>query len=658
MHSNNVKVVMKSLQSILYFDICSLPIFLVILITVFVRRMTSGHSNRLFIGIIIISAFSAIMDVLMEIFSHAVPVEGVRMFAAQISTYLYFITRNGTIVGFFLFIFAITGTWYRIRSKRRKAIVLAPYAFLIALIITNPMTGAAFTITRDEGYQRGYAIFVIYAISALYATVGVIYLISCRKFLSTGKILPLIGMYMLSIAAAIVQFLFPELLVEMVTTSFALILLVLFVLRPEEVTDASVGSMSFAAYKNDLHRILLTKQKVQIAAICFTNASELRAYLGEERYLAYASYVISQLDSMFRKEHVYYGIYFEHPGTVYIIVDGTEYNFDEAQQRLTEELRRSAGKAANAGERIIPRACSIAVPEELNDFDEIIKFGREFHTYFATNRIFTAASEIISSRDYKVISNMDTILSRAIKQNSFSMFYQPIYSVGKKKFISAEALIRLNDEEYGFIPPGLFIPAAEKRGVILPIGDFVLEDVHRFISENELEGIEYIEINLSVAQCMQEELPEKFALLGDKYGVPPGRINLEITETTYENMGNVMEFNLDALSGMGYSFSLDDYGTGYSNMQRVSKLPLRIIKLDKTLIDDMSTDEGLSIVRNTVKMMRDIDKELVAEGVESQEDLRRLEAMGCDFIQGYYFSKPLPAEDFVKFIKERNKANA
>ena len=646
------------MQSILYFDMCSLPIFLVILVTVFVRRMTKGHSNRLFIGIILVSALSAIMDVVMEFFCHDVPVTGLRMFISQVSTYMYFIARNGTIFGYFLFIFAITGTWYRIRPKHRKIIVFIPYAFELAMLLANPLTGGVFTITPEEGYQRGYAIFILYAISLLYATVGTIYLITCRKFLSAGKIISLIALYMLSFGAVAVQFFFPALLIEMVTTSFSLILVVLFVLRPEEVTDASIGSMSFAAYKNDLRRILLTKQKVQIAVIRFTNATELRSYLGEERYLAYASYVVNQLDTMFRKEHVFFGIYFEHPGTVYIVVDGTEYSFDEAQHRLTDELRRSAGKSTSAGERIAPRACSISIPEDLNDFDDIIKFGREFHTYLPTNRIFTTASEIISSRDYKVISNIDEILNRAITQNKFRMYYQPIYSVERKKFISAEALIRLNDEEYGFISPGLFIPAAEKRGVILPIGDFVLEDVFRFISENMPEGLEYIEVNLSVAQCMQEELPEKLAFLGDKYGVAPDRINLEITETTYENMGNVMEFNLEALSGMGYSFSLDDYGTGYSNMHRVSKLPLKIIKLDKTLIDDMDTDEGFSIVRNTVKMMRDIDKELVAEGVETQEALGRLEAMGCDFIQGYYFSKPLPADEFVKFINERNKVNA
>ena len=236
------------------------------------------------------------------------------------------------------------------------------------------------------------------------------------------------------------------------------------------------------------------------------------------------------------------------------------------------------------------------------------------------------------------------------------MYYQPIYSFEHGRFISAEALIRLTDDEYGFISPGLFIPAAEKRGVILPIGDFVLEDVHKFISENDFDalGLKYIEINLSVAQCLQEELPVKLALLSDRYGVSPDKVNLEITETTYEEMGSVMETNLAALTGMGYTFSLDDYGTGYSNMQRVSKLPLKMVKLDKSLVDDMISEDGLSIVRNTVKMMRDIDKELVAEGVETKDRLEELEDMGCHFIQGYFFSKPLPADEFIAFIKEHN----
>ena len=236
------------------------------------------------------------------------------------------------------------------------------------------------------------------------------------------------------------------------------------------------------------------------------------------------------------------------------------------------------------------------------------------------------------------------------------MYYQPIYSVKDGRFISAEALIRLTDEEYGFISPALFIPAAERNGLMIPIGDFVLESVFRFIGEHDFNelGLSYIELNLSVAQCLQGDLFDKILALEKKYGVAPVRVNLEITETTYENMGEMTDINIRRLSDNGFSFSLDDYGTGYSNMQRISKLPLKIIKIDKTMVDDMASSAGMTVLRNTVTMMKDIRKEIVCEGIESADQLEKLTELGVDFIQGYYFSKPLPEDKFVSFIQEHN----
>ena len=236
------------------------------------------------------------------------------------------------------------------------------------------------------------------------------------------------------------------------------------------------------------------------------------------------------------------------------------------------------------------------------------------------------------------------------------MYYQPIYSIKDGRFVSAEALIRLTDEEYGFVSPALFIPAAERKGLMIPIGDFVLESVFEFISENDLPelGLSYIELNLSVAQCLQGDLADKIFALEKKYHINPERVNLEITETTYENIGEITDLNIKRLSENGFSFSLDDYGTGFSNMHRISRLPLKIIKIDKTMVDDMENKSGMSVLSNTVSMMKDIDKEIVCEGVETKEQLDTLVSLGVDFIQGYYFSKPLSAKQFISFIRERN----
>lgn len=644
------------MQTILYYDICALPIFLIILITVVIRKMTKGITNMLFISLILITAVTTISDIVMELACRTVPLSGGRIFIASLSMYVYYFTQTFSILGYFFFAFAVTGTWYRVRGTKKKLLISLPYAAIIVLLLINPFTGAVFTVT-EEGYQRGFLIWIVYAVTMSYAGLATAYFIMNKRYMSSEKLGSLVSLSVLIVASVVFQYFFPQFLIEMIATAFSFILIVLFVLRPEEITDASVGSLSYEAYRADLKKILEMKRSVQIAAVNFINARQLYNYLGEERYLAYVAQIIRQLDNLFRREHVFFDIYFEQPGNIYVLIEDMDYDVQDCVRRMYSDIARKSEKAVASGERLLPKVCCISVPDDLSDFDEIIRLGREFSSQMPPNKMYSKASELIASKDYGIMSHMDQILNRAISENKFRMYYQPIYSFEHGRFISAEALIRLVDDEYGFVSPGLFIPAAERKGVILPIGDFVLEDVHRFISENDFSelGLEYIEINLSVSQCLQEELPEKIAMLGDRYGVSPDKVNLEITETTYEDIGGtIMDNNLEMLSGMGYTFSLDDFGTGYSNMQRVSRLPLKMIKLDKSLVDDMESDDGMSIMRNTVKMMRDIDKELVAEGVETKENLQRLEELGCHFIQGYYFSKPLPEKEFVEFIRKHN----
>ena len=167
-------------------------------------------------------------------------------------------------------------------------------------------------------------------------------------------------------------------------------------------------------------------------------------------------------------------------------------------------------------------------------------------------------------------------------------------------------------------------------------------------------GLSYVEVNLSVAQCMQRSLLETLSLLQRKYDVEPRRINLEITETTFDTVGEQARKNLNKLAELGYTFALDDYGTGYSNIQRLCRLPLKLIKIDKSMVDEMDTENGRMILRHTVQMMQSINKRLVVEGAETQEAVDALKDMGCDYIQGFYYSRPLPAEDFVKFLMEHN----
>ena len=153
---------------------------------------------------------------------------------------------------------------------------------------------------------------------------------------------------------------------------------------------------------------------------------------------------------------------------------------------------------------------------------------------------------------------------------------------------------------------------------------------------------------------MNGDLPETYLSIMKKYNVSPDRINLEITETAAAYEQDVMTDNLKQLAQAGISFSLDDYGTGYSNIQRVMHLPFKIIKLDKSFANEENNQKLWIFLKNTVKMLKEMDMEIVIEGVETQEMLEVFTDLQCDFVQGYIFSKPIPQDEFVAFITKAN----
>ncbi|MDE7062700.1 MAG: EAL domain-containing protein, partial [Lachnospiraceae bacterium] len=169
-------------------------------------------------------------------------------------------------------------------------------------------------------------------------------------------------------------------------------------------------------------------------------------------------------------------------------------------------------------------------------------------------------------------------------------------------------------------------------------------------------GLDYIEVNLSGAQFMNGTLPDTLLSIMNRYGIDPDKINLEITETVTAYTQRVMTENLEKLTQAGLSFSLDDYGTGYSNTKRILQLPLKIVKLDKSFVDEQHNPKMWIFLKNTIKMLKDMNMEIVIEGVETQEMLDAFSDLKCDFIQGYYFSKPIPRNDFVSFIMDFNVA--
>ncbi len=640
---------------ILFFDFCALPVYLIIIYTIFVRKSTKGSSNVSFIFLTFFLFFTTVSDILAECYGPFLPMSDKAYIFFNVNAFCYLLFRNLSGVLYLIFIITYTRTLYRFRKLKTEILFFTPFIIMLAVLCTNPIHHGVYTISRETGYERGPLIAVLYIVSIIYALFGTGYLIYCRKFLETKKWGALISMYVLTFIAVLWQFLDQRYLVEMYSSSIAALMVTLLVLRPEEITDSNVGLPSWKAYKTELHKIVIEKHPVKILVVRYVNAGNIRHFLGEEHFYSYLRIVGETLITFFRDVDRHFELFYESPGTIYGVFEGKAVDYDVLQdmQKIKGIISENTAGYENSGVYLERKVCSISYPKDLDNEEDIIRLGEEFHRLIPPEQIYVKAEELVNTRNYDVGARMDVILNKAITEGGFEMYYQPIYSIRERRFTSAEALIRLNDRDLGFISPGLFIPAAERMGLILPIGDFVLDAVFKFIAGADMDalGIKYIEINLSVVQCLQKDLPEKIRALQKRYGVDPSRVNFEITETSYDDMSSVAMNNVKSLVEMGYSISLDDYGTGYSNIKRVSSLPLKMVKIDKSLVDDLDTQSGRLIIKNVIRMMKDIDKELIAEGVETEKDYNALSEMECDFIQGYYFSKPMPEGEFVEFLK-------
>ncbi|MCR4762258.1 MAG: EAL domain-containing protein [Lachnospiraceae bacterium] len=251
-------------------------------------------------------------------------------------------------------------------------------------------------------------------------------------------------------------------------------------------------------------------------------------------------------------------------------------------------------------------------------------------------------------------SEIYNLIENALRDDRVEVYYQPIYNVKEGRFTSAEALVRIKREDGSMVPPGDFIPVAEENGQIIPLGMSVFQKVCELWASGELTGlgIENIEVNISVAQFDHENPAGFIKKHMETYKIDPTRINLEITETADNGLKHLLMHNMEKLINMGVSFSLDDFGTGRSNLDYFVSMPARNIKFDLSFTQGYFTNDRIRHVMNgMVNIIHDMDMKIVSEGVESREQYDAMVSLGIDYIQGYYFSRPIPGPELVSFLK-------
>ncbi|MBC8339863.1 MAG: EAL domain-containing protein [Rhodospirillales bacterium] len=245
-------------------------------------------------------------------------------------------------------------------------------------------------------------------------------------------------------------------------------------------------------------------------------------------------------------------------------------------------------------------------------------------------------------------------MRESLENGDFVLYYQPKLNINSNRITGMEALVRWNHPENGFMSPADFIPVAERSKLIIPLGEWVLQEAcsyNKGLLDAGLDPVK-VAVNLSPVQFRSEGIVNSVKSILDETGLDPNLLELEITESLAMQNADMSIELCGALADHGVSLSIDDFGTGYSSLSYLKKFPVQRIKIDKSFVDDINSDESSGVIARAVTTLgHAFDMEITAEGVETEDQFCCLRAMDCDEIQGYYFSRPLPASELEAFLR-------
>ena len=241
------------------------------------------------------------------------------------------------------------------------------------------------------------------------------------------------------------------------------------------------------------------------------------------------------------------------------------------------------------------------------------------------------------------------VMETALAEEQFIVYLQPKYSLSDNRMVGAEALVRWIHPEWGFMSPGEFIPLFEKNGFIPCLDRYVWEKVCVYLRDWQEKGypVMPVSVNVSRADVYQSHLVDTLSEMVQKYGIDPSCLHLEITESAYTDNPDQIISTVEELHRRGFVIEMDDFGSGYSSLNMLSQMTLDILKLDMKFIqNELAKPAAQSILNDIISMAHRMSFRVVAEGVETKEQTERLQAVGCDYVQGYYFARPMPVKEF------------
>lgn len=471
--------------------------------------------------------------------------------------------------------------------------------------------------------------------------IGITNFVRYRSAVPRRVSVPMIWLSVFSLAGVVLEMLFQGSGTELLFEVLSVFGFILVVEDDRTPIDSFTGLGSYIAFRNAEHLLLTRKREHHVITLRLKNLDFYRQILSMRDYNDAVADVAHKLKNIVKK-------------------DGSVYRLGE--NLFAVQLYGDAIPCAKAIADQVDRGNRIAdyefhfradilimdLPRDAETIeDEINMIGAPAPYSMDNVNVYTASKVARAADEPKIVEK----IREALQEDRVEVWYQPIWSNESESIVAAEALARIRRQDGSLMPPGLFIPTAERNGMIIEIGDRVFEKVCEFIENHSLKdlGLKYISVNLSVNQLLYPDLVPSFMQHMEDHKVRPEEINIEITESA-DVSPEIMDRVMKIFHVLGIRLSLDDYGTGYSNLMRLMSEDFVNIKIDKSVLDKTAESEtARRFYADLIGAVRTFGKHIIQEGVVSEEQLDYVLSSGVDMIQGFYFSKPLSEDEFIEY---------
>lgn len=557
--------------------------------------------------------------------------------------YFVFLATYSLIALFFAKVLQI-----KIKKDVPTIIIIILNVIITLLVLSSPWTDFVYNISPTGKFERVKYFKIIYVANFNFIILILYYVIRFHKKLNLNSIVSSCFVIATLSACSILDYLFFYYLIT--DMFFLLVIFILFITfeNPDIYVDQKTGLYNFQSFAKLIQEYLFRNKKFSVITFVIKNYQEKKQIYGVKQMdLALAS-IGKFLRTRFRNKKIFY-----LQSGRFAIIDKSSADFDY----ITDEIVKRSEKTWRVNKSDVQLNIFVIKEEDDISFTSLEDVFAGFDIAYEEEKKSSNNMILINQQIYKEIvrkRKVSKALEKALLEDSLQVYFQPIIQANTRKVVGAEALVRIHDEELGIIPPLEFISLAETNGSIEQLDEQVLSKACAYLDKTNLlhKGLHWLNVNLSPIQCHNVNLQGIIDNIIDSNSIDHRFIHLEITEDSMVDY-QILERQMDILRKDGYRFSLDDFGSGFSNLTRVRKFHFNNIKLDMSLVKDHFASPDNMLIR-VIKTFKDKGMTITAEGVETKEMADELQLMGCDYFQGYYFAKPLPPQEFLTFFLKFN----